>query len=133
MAYIWSDKLEIGNAAIDAQHKQFVIRLNDFFESCISGQGRDKLNSAMKYLIDYTTKHFSDEEKLQLQHNYPNYAYHKQLHDDFKITVGELAKQLDEEGVSISLLAKVYSNIGGWFFNHIQREDKRIAEHIRAA
>jgi hemerythrin len=86
----------------------------------------------MKVLSDYTVKHFNYEEGLQQKHKYPGYAEHKKLHEGFKATVAELAKALDEEGASISLLGKVNSNIGSWLIAHIRFEDKKIAAHIQA-
>ena len=131
MAFVWSDDLATGNAAIDTQHKQLVKSVNDLMVAISSGQGRESINSTMKFLIDYTLKHFADEEKMQQQYNYPDYPNHKKLHEAFKVTVSGLAKQLETEGATVGVVAKVNSNMGGWLINHIQREDKKIAEHIR--
>jgi hemerythrin len=132
MAYTWTDEWATGNATIDAQHKQLIKDVNDLVEACSSGQGRAKLHSTMKILQDYTVKHFKFEEEFQQKNNYPNYEVHKKLHEGFKATVAELAKALDEDGASISLLGKVNSSIGSWLIAHIRFEDKKMVEYINS-
>jgi len=132
MAYTWSNDLATGNEKIDKQHKQLVSALNDLIGACASGQGRAKLNSTLDFLIDYVVQHFADEEKLQQQFNYPGYASHKNLHEAFKINVGELAKSLKTEGATVVLVGKVNSFLGGWLIKHIKQEDMKVAAHIRS-
>ncbi|MDR1193872.1 MAG: bacteriohemerythrin [Peptococcaceae bacterium] len=132
MAYAWSKDLETGNALIDTQHKQLVQAINDLLDACASGKGRAAIEKTLDFLTNYTVKHFGDEEKLQLAHKYPDYANHKKLHDAFKVTVGDLSRQLKAEGPTIILVGKVNSSIGGWLINHIKREDTKVAAHIRA-
>ena len=86
----------------------------------------------MKFLYDYTEKHFSDEEKLQLQYRYPDYTNHKRYHEEFKKVVRELSMQLQKEGPNIALISKVNTSVGGWLLNHIQREDVKVATHIKS-
>ena len=81
---------------------------------------------------DYTSKHFGDEEALQLRYKYPDYANHKQYHEGFKRVVRELAEQLNKEGPTVVLVGKVNSSIAGWLINHIKREDVKVAAHVRA-
>ena len=64
MPYYWKDEWATGNANIDTQHKQLFKAINDLLEACSSGQGRVKLSATMQFLIDYTDKHFGDEEKM---------------------------------------------------------------------
>jgi len=131
MAYVWSEEWATGNETIDAQHKQLVGAVNELMEACSNGMGSSKLSSTMQFLIDYTSKHFADEEELQQQYNYPGFRNHFKLHEAFKANVNELAKSLQREGANISLVAKVNSRIRGWLVNHMQREDKKVAEYIR--
>ncbi|MDR2546038.1 MAG: bacteriohemerythrin [Lachnospiraceae bacterium] len=131
MAYVWTEDLATGNTMIDTQHKQLIKMVNDLLEACKSGQERTKLTTTMQFLVDYTVKHFADEEKLQQQSNYPDFANHKKLHEAFKVTVLDLNKQLKAEGATNALVAKLNTSIGGWLVTHIQREDKKVAAHIK--
>jgi len=131
MAFIWKNEWVTGNATIDTQHKQLFKAINDLLDACSGGQGRVKLDSTIQFLIDYTNKHFSDEEKIQQQYNYPDAPNHKKLHNAFKSMVLGLAQKLRTEGPSIAIVAKVNSDLGDWLVKHVQREDKKIAEYIR--
>ena len=131
MAYIWTTELATGNSLIDAQHKQLFNSVNELMDACIRGKGRAALSATLDFLIDYTGKHFSDEEKIQQQYRFPEYASHKRLHDTFKVSIDELSQQLRTEGASVALVAKLNSSLGDWLVNHLKVEDKKIGDHIR--
>ncbi|MEY8358086.1 hemerythrin family protein [Anaerotruncus colihominis] len=132
MAYIWSKDLETGNAMIDSQHKELIEAINALLAACGTGKGRAEVAKTTKFLYDYTSKHFGDEEALQLRYKYPDYANHKQYHEGFKRVVRELAEQLNKEGPTIVLVGKVNNSIAGWLISHIKCEDVKVAAHIRA-
>lgn len=132
MAYSWTTDLETGNAKIDEQHKQLFVAINNLLEACSKGKGRDALKETTSFLYDYTSKHFADEEKLQLASQYPDYANHKQYHETFKKTVRELMDQLETQGPNIVLVGKVNTAVAGWLISHIKREDVKVAAHIRS-
>jgi hemerythrin len=133
VAYEWTKDLETGHAGIDMQHKQLIKAVNDLLEACSSGKGRAKLDATLDFLSHYTAKHFGDEEKLQQQFKYPDYPNHKKMHDEFRVTVADLAKQLKSEGPTVMLVGKVNASVAGWLINHIKREDVKVAAHIRKA
>ena len=126
MAYQFTPDLQTGNALIDNQHKQLIQAINDLLAACAAGKGRAELAKTTKFLYDYTSKHFADEEKLQIQSRYPDY------HEGFKKVVADLMKKLDTEGPTVALVGQVNSAIAGWLINHIKREDVKVATHIRS-
>ncbi|MDR1211830.1 MAG: hemerythrin family protein [Spirochaetaceae bacterium] len=132
MAYKWDSSLETGYELIDNQHKQLVSALNKLLEACREGHGKEKLAQTLDFLTGYTIKHFADEEKLQIKYQYPDYLTHKQYHDDFKITVKDLAEQLIEEGPTDELVGMVNTSIGDWLLNHIKGDDFRMAAYVKA-
>ena len=125
----WSSRLETGNEAIDEQHKQLFKLTSDLVEASASNSGT--LEETLSFLVAYTIKHFADEEALQVKYNFPLYEQHKELHDKFKETVGVLVQQYKESSSSSELNAKVNSIVVKWLIQHIQREDSKIAAHIR--
>ena len=133
MAYSFTPDLLTGNTTIDSQHKELIAAINSLLEACSQGKGRAALSDTSKFLYDYTSKHFADEEKLQLASKYPDYANHKQYHEGFKQVVREISAQLDKEGPTIVLVGKVNNSIAGWLLNHIKKEDVKVAAHIRSA
>lgn len=131
MAYQMTPDLLTGNSLIDTEHKQLFDAINSLLDACSKGQGRTEIEKTTKFLYDYTSKHFADEEKLQIQSRYPEYQTHKQLHEGFKKSVLELNKKLTEQGATVALVGEVNSLIAGWLINHIKREDKKLAEYLK--
>ena len=132
MAFSVTPDLITGNDMIDTQHRQLFKAINDFQDASQSGQGKDRVGATMKFLVEYTAKHFGDEERLQQQSRYPDQANHKRLHEEFKSLVNDLSKQSQDEKATIMVLTKLSNSLGNWFINHIMREDKKVAAHVRS-
>lgn len=131
MAYTFTPDLLTGNSLIDSEHRQLIEAINNLLTACSSGKGRQELTNTMKFLQDYTVKHFNDEEKLQIQYQYPDYANHKRYHEEFKKVVAGICTRLNSEGPTVAMVGEVNSAIAGWLINHIKREDVKVANHIK--
>lgn len=129
--YTWVKDLETGNAMIDTQHKQLIQAINNLLEACAKGQGRTQIDETLKFLDNYILSHFQDEEALQRKYQYPDYINHKQYHEGFKKTVKEIVEEYKKGGATIILVGKVNKSIAEWLINHIKKEDKKVAEHIK--
>ena len=132
MAFAWSKDLETGNGTIDTQHKTLIEALNNLMDACSQGKAKEQIVSTMNFLLDYTKKHFADEERLQRTSGYPDYENHKKLHDAFVKTVVDISKELNEQGPTIVMVGKVNNAVGNWLVTHIKREDAKVAAHIRS-
>jgi len=127
----WDDKLKMGNEQVDTQHKRLFELVNELVGQCMDGSNAEKLKETLDFLVNYTVYHFYDEESLQVQYSFPEYKRHKQLHEDFKETVGGLVQRFAESGSSEELSNDVNKIVVRWLVGHIQKEDKKIGEHIR--
>ncbi len=131
MAFKWKDSLETGNTTIDGQHKELIEAANKLLTACSEGKGRDQIQSTGQFLLDYTKKHFGDEERLQMKSNYPDYQNHKKLHEFFVSEVKTLVSDLNTQGPSVAMVGKINNLISGWFFNHISKEDTKVSAHLK--
>lgn len=131
MSYSWDKSLETGNLTIDQQHRSLINAVNELLDACSKGKGRNEVKKTLEFLQNYVVKHFSDEEKLQLNSNYPDYKAHKEKHEAFKKTVSDIVEEYNKSGASIQLVARVNSSVAGWLINHIKSEDKKVAAHIK--
>ena len=127
----WKDEFNLGHDWVDMQHRRLFELVSGLVESCADGSDIIKLKGTLDFLVNYTVQHFDDEEALQLKYNYPGYEEHKRLHEDFKVAVGRLVDKFSENGSSAELSGDVNKIVVRWLINHIQREDKKIGEHIR--
>jgi len=132
MAYKWDSSLESGYEKVDNQHRQLVAAVNNLMEASLNGKGEKAVMETLEFLTSYAVKHFADEENLQLQFDYPDYFNHKRIHDDFKVVVGELVQQVNNEGPTGAMIDKVSTAIGSWLLNHIKGDDFRMAAFVKA-
>jgi hemerythrin len=132
MAYQWDSSLETGHVKIDNQHKQLIAALNNLIDAAKSGKGDAEIFKTLDFLTGYTIMHFSDEEKLQIKYDYPDYLVHKRIHEDFKKTVGDLTKKLRDEGPREELVNTVTDAVGAWLLNHIKGDDFRMAAFVKS-
>lgn len=130
MAYQLTKDLETGNALIDREHRELIDAINALLDSCSKGQGRNELEKTAQFLQSYTSKHFSDEEQLQRQNNYPDYVQHKKYHEAFKKTVADIVARLSVNGPTIALVGEINTALAGWLINHIKKEDKKLAAYL---
>lgn len=129
----WKDELSVGVPQIDAQHKKLIEAVNDLFDACGQGKGRQKIAETMQFMEDYTKEHFAAEEKLQLKCGYTGYASHHDLHQGFVQDVGRYKAQLEKEGPTIKLVAEFNTFVSTWLIKHISIEDRKIGVFLRAS
>ncbi|GHT26226.1 hypothetical protein FACS18942_03290 [Planctomycetales bacterium] len=133
MAYTWGPALETGHPLIDSQHKELIKAINDLLAACQQGAAKEKISPVVDFLLSYTKRHFGEEEVLQQTSHYPDIVNHKVLHTNFVKFVTELAGELKISGPSPMLINKIIKGIGDWLVNHIQKEDTKVAAHIKAS
>jgi hemerythrin len=131
MAYQWDSSLETGHEKIDNQHKQLIAALNNLIEASSTGKGDQEIFKTLDFLTGYTIKHFADEEKIQVEYDYPDYLVHKRYHDEFKVTVGEMTREIQKQGPTETLIGEVTGAIGAWLLNHIKGDDFRMAAYVK--
>jgi hemerythrin len=128
--YVWDDSLKTGNEMIDSQHKQLFAAINSVLQ-VVDEKNHDELKKSLDFLNEYTIKHFFDEEKLQVQYNYPDYPNHKKLHENFKVVIRDLCHQQIMKGITDDLAREIKNQVGDWLVTHIKIQDVKLAEHIR--
>ncbi len=132
MAIVFDDSLKTGNELIDTQHQELIARVNKLTEECKPGTEKTVAAITLGFLMDYTNKHFADEEKLQADCNYPLLDAHKAQHEKFVKQVHDLDDMLvEEEGPSEAFVEAVKKNVVDWLLNHICVWDKQVAQFVK--
>jgi len=127
----WSKDYELGNNFVDSQHKRLFELVGSIGKSCFEEEDIATLSETLDFLLQYTVQHFSDEESLQLKYNFPEYEYHKKLHEDFEAIVSEKVSEFKEKGSTKDLSNTVNEFVIAWLVNHILKEDMKIKEYIK--
>jgi hemerythrin-like metal-binding protein len=130
MSYIeWKKTYEVGFKLIDDQHVKLINIMNELYDAQQRGTGQLIVNESLNELVDYTVYHFSTEEKLFTQYDYPKKDQHMKEHDEFVDKI----KNLKAEAVKGNLLLsiKTMEYLKDWTINHILGTDKEFGEHVR--
>lgn len=130
----WSDDLSVHVEEIDTQHRKLIRLINTLHDFTLVDKGKDVvgrvrgdiMGTMLSELLDYTVYHFSTEERLLQQHQYPGYAAHKAQHDEFTKQINELKAKLDRG--ELLLTNDVMNFLLEWLKNHIIGSDKHIGD-----
>lgn len=121
---IWNERLNIGVEVIDTAHANLfrvVGKLMHLVEN--EANYKNSCKEGIRYLEDYTVKHFSEEETYMRSIHYPGYVKHKEIHDTFRDqTLVSLKKALELSHYSQSAAEHFLSILLGWLTGHIMTE-----------
>ncbi|MBB5020816.1 methyl-accepting chemotaxis protein [Desulfurispira natronophila] len=124
----WSEKLSIGIQHFDDQHKELANIVNHLADAVKKGQGKSVLGPTFDTLLEYTTKHFGDEEVYMERHGYSGLQQHKEVHAKLVKQALELKKKFDEGDLLVA--ADTLEFLKNWLLVHIEKEDKAYAAAI---
>jgi hemerythrin len=129
----WSENFETHIEVIDEQHKKLVSILDKL---CIAVShhtlSQDSLDSILKELVDYSVYHFTDEEKLMVDHKVSekHVILHKMEHHSFTYDVERMCNYFSSETSAIEIGEKLVQFITAWLTYHILGMDKLLAKQI---
>jgi hemerythrin len=127
---MWKPEYAVGYADIDQQHKQLYFLADELHGALAAGAAKQSVPRLLDGLIDYTCKHFADEERIMRANGYPEYAQHCRLHEDLKRQVLDLRSRMASQRVMVTI--EVMQFLSDWLRHHIQIEDRKIAAHLKA-
>jgi len=127
----WNDKMSVGVAVIDEEHKKLVGLLNELHDGITTNQAKDKLGRVLDGLISYTATHFAHEERLFAQIHYVDTAAHVKEHQDLVKQVLDVQKRF-KAGETGTLSMEVMNFLKRWLVGHIQGSDKKYGPHLNA-
>lgn len=80
----WSDRLAFGIPALDDEHREIACLSNELNDSIDRGADASELNDLMKIILDRAQSHFSHEEAMLTEAEYPLRKGHHQLHEQLR-------------------------------------------------
>lgn len=111
---------------IDDQHKTWFEKAEQLFEAGKNNQAKEYVGSLLKFLDEYTKKHFADEEKYMLSIKYPGYDEQKKAHTAFIAQLDKLRKDYDTSGGNLLVILNANQMVLNWLTQHISNLDKKI-------
>ena len=126
----WNDSLSIGVDLIDEQHKMLIQKLSDLSEAYDMGREHNKIMQTLEFMIDYTDYHFSAEEKLMADNDYPGLDHQKEQHEEFKVILDHIVEDFEEEGPTKALATSINVFLHNWLVNHIKGVDLKLSQFL---
>jgi hemerythrin-like metal-binding protein len=124
MALNWNDKYKIGDGKIDAEHQEWFRLANAFLAAdCVQS-----MTASGEVFSQYTRQHFSEEEILMHQVQYPLMETHTREHQGL---VSTLDKILDVVGEDVLTKVELEDFVGYCLAKHITTDDSRFALYIK--
>ena len=112
----WKDAYSNGIDEVDAQHKHLF-----FLVKCLKVETMEK---TLDELADYVFSHFSTEQKLMDESEYPDRDRHRQIHDQFVSTVAECIA--NDEPWNEDRLHDLRKFLNKWLIGHIMTDDQQF-------
>lgn len=124
----WDESMALGIPTIDSQHKELIVWSKSLEGAVQKGGGALVIDDVLQKLIGYVHKHFSDEERLMLSCNFPDFTSHRQEHDFFVTRLKDLHNGITS-GEELSV--KTLDFLIDWLVSHIKGTDQNYGRFIR--
>lgn len=130
MAFIdWDDRMSVGIAEIDEQHKRLLALINDLHDACQGECPPDKVDNAADAVTEYTRVHFATEEQYMDAHSYPGQEAHLEEHMEFSLKAMEFFGDY-VAGSNPDLGSEMLAYLKDWLLNHILKTDRRLGAFL---
>ena len=126
MSLVWRKQLEIGDKAIDADHRYLICLINTVELALRTPEHRDVLPATLAQLVEYTHTHFEREESIMLAMRYIRYDQHKLQHQLLIRELVAIQQEIVAKGegdFSPEECAAVATLFRHWLLDHLLKED----------
>jgi len=131
MVLIWTPEYSVNIKTIDNQHQELVNMLNRLFVAVAQREGNNVIGGILEALRSYTKTHFSLEERLMEQAQYPDLEAHKLEHQKLIGQLDELCRKHLTEDKPIYF--EVLRFLKTWLKEHISGEDTKYSTALQQA
>jgi hemerythrin len=123
----WKPSYSVNVERCDADHKKLFALICLLRTAMRSRKGAQAVEAIIGELEEYSVHHFTAEEALLEDTNYPGLEAHRSEHDAF---IDTLAK-FRSDGVE-GRPAEVLNFMNRWLVNHIKHSDQQYSAHLNA-
>ena len=117
----WSPKLETSLDSIDEQHRKLVDMVNHLHRAMKMKLGAKEAGKILEELAEYTVYHFSYEEKIFDEYEYPETGEHKEIHKELVGKVVSFQEEFKAGNAALSI--DLMNFLTDWLKNHIMVTD----------
>jgi hemerythrin-like metal-binding protein len=127
----WEERFEIGVKDLDQHHMHLLDLLNRAYSTCMLNDPIDNLKSIIQELAEYTTYHFSAEELVMEENQYPGLCEQKKEHEIFIQKLAGLIQNIEKnEAYTAIELVGLTEFLTQWIRDHIINLDTRFGMYL---
>lgn len=127
----WSDSLSVDVPEIDAEHRQFVARVNDLNQAIVECRDKATVERLLDLMLMEASHHFWHEQQLLARWNYPERDDHAAKHAQLSAELDRVMKEFERSDVSFTWALKgLY--IKQLLVDHLLKEDMKFRDFLRA-
>ena len=124
----WKDEYSVGIDSIDQQHKKLLSLINQLQTAVDYSTGEQFEQEALDELVEYTKTHFTYEEGLMRDNDYPEFEPHKLQHEKMVKEVEKVLSEYQQDHDKAMSDAAEY--LKDWLVNHINGTDKEYSDYL---
>lgn len=126
----WCDDFSVNVEKIDEQHKKMLELVNNLHSSVENRIDKQELEQLLIELVEFTRMHFSTEEKLMEQFDYPEREHHQEHHKVLLQHLDYLVNAISR-GKSPTFYSD-YDVSSDWALTHIAESDKPLGAFLNS-
>jgi hemerythrin len=126
-AIVWDpSKMSTGVPGVDAQHREWIRRYNQFDDAIHQGKGIEAVQNTLNFFIDYAETHFTFEEAVMDERHCPAAKANKAAHEHMLHTLDGFKSCAEKHGYSMIEMLGLKFQMEEWVINHILTIDIQL-------
>ena len=126
----WSDSLDVGVLEIDAEHRQFVARVNELNKAIVECEDKLTVKWRLDVMLTEAKHHFWHEQQLLALWKYPDRAVHVAKHAHLTAKLEAVMREFEQADVSFTWALKgLY--LKQLLVDHLMKEDMKYRDFLR--
>ena len=124
----WRDSYNTGIEAIDLEHRKLVELIEAMYTNVRDKEPKEAVEKVINEIVNYTQNHFSNEEMLMQNEQYPSLDNHKKEHQNLIHEVAAFKERLLNSYPDGR--KEFYHFLRDWLINHILDSDKKFGDYM---
>jgi len=113
---------------VDREHLKLIEIADELHEGLRNGENEHVLSRKYNTLVEYSRKHFAEEERIMLEYSYPQYWQHKREHECLMQRVMDIQDRLYKGKAEFSI--ELVYLLKHWFTHHVFGADRSYDHYL---
>jgi len=124
----WRDDYNINVRELDAQHRTMAESVNRLHTAVERHADQETVGAILDELVECTREHFATEERMMLEHGYPEYGAHMREHRDLMEQLETVRRRVTGGSGPVFSAAADFSS--DWVMVHVLGSDKKLGAFL---